>query len=117
MNELYEQKAKEISLFLSQKRRFGTNIVGASPFLDMLMELLQQLMPMILGCFATPKEALQAAKNGLNFFQTWRLKRAIKRHLDDDNMSGRLLDPLYDAILDVASRSSEEEVHMFFQAA
>ena len=116
MNDILENKAKDMAALLVQKHQFASVVATSSPFIDMLMELLKQLMPMVLKCFASPKAALDTAKGGLNFFQAWRLRRAIKNHLDDADMSTRMLQPLYDTFLDTAVKTSEEEVTLIFQS-
>lgn len=74
--------------------------VKASPFIDFLMGLLKQLLPMLLTCL--PKAAtaadVHAAIQNLDFWQLWHLRRTVRQHIGDSEMQNYLAGPLVSAL-------------------
>lgn len=76
MKELLRQKAAKMAEVLAVMS--GDTKSFAGPFTDLLQQLLEQLLPVLLGCFATPKEAVRAGAE-LNLGERLRLNMEIRR--------------------------------------
>lgn len=104
--DLFEEKAVAVANELSKDKRFSA-APGDHPFLDMLMQLLQQLMPLLIGCFATPKAA-HAELQRPSLFTRMRLRSLVrKNHVADQDES---VGAISAAVLKVAKDTTESEI-------
>lgn len=79
-----------------------------TPFLDFIMELLIQLLPVLIGCFgaASALDRLQRADR----LTRVRLKMEVNRKLRDNESIDLLAGPLVAAILEAAKDTTEAEM-------
>lgn len=107
MSDLLNAKANAVAGELSKTK--GLETVGTDhPFFDFLTQLLQKLLPLLLGCFATPKAAhAELQRPGL--FTRWRLRFAVNQALraDDNDL---VASQLRAAILKVGKDTTVEEL-------
>lgn len=100
-------KAAEIAKALETTHGLEATQVGASPFLDFLMQLLQTLLPMLVTCFPKAKaEDVAAAGKNLNVFQRWHVRRVVRTAIGDGQMQNVLAGPVTAEILKTAENSS-----------
>lgn len=90
---ILKDKMTAVAADLSQDGGLPPDVVGAGDFLTWLMELMKELIPLIIGCFPSKEKAV-AAMNNPNFFQRFRLRQAVRRHMRDVQAETRLLNPL-----------------------
>jgi hypothetical protein len=81
------------------------------PFLDFIMQLLQQLMPSILGCFKTPV-AVHAALQRPGLFVRMKGRQIIRQNIgaDPNNAEDQLsVSVINNAVLSVAATTTVDE--------
>ncbi len=90
--------------FAGSNKRFA-GFKADPTFLDFLMQLFEKLLPMIGGCFMSPKEAAQGALDStlMGRFRRSRLNREVRNELDDFDLSAELTTPLVNSILKVVA--------------
>jgi hypothetical protein len=105
MSDLYQSKAVTVVNELAKDKQFA-GATADSPFIDLITQLLQQLLPMLLTCFATPKAAHSEMQRP-TVFTRMRLRSTIrKQHVADDEHT---VGAVASAVLKIAKATSEEE--------
>ena len=103
-----QDKAMAIAADLSQDGGLPPDVVGAGDFLNWLIELFKELIPLIIGCFPSQDKAV-AAMNNPNFFQRFRLRQFLRRHMRDVQTETRLLYPLATSLEKTGKTLTKEE--------
>jgi hypothetical protein len=94
---MLDSKAQAVANGLVAHEGIDPMMAAPGPFLQFLMQLLQQLLPMLLGCLGPtpvpPAAALTAAQN-LKPLQRWMLRLQIRKALGDQEAISMLAMPL-----------------------
>lgn len=98
-----EKKAEECVEAMSVL--YGTDHVKAIPWKDIFEALLKILIPMLGGCFASPKPVMSVLNNP-GPFQRRRMKRVIA---EQESVPADKRDVVYQVLLDVGHGTSEDE--------
>lgn len=98
----------EVASDLSQDQGLPADVVGAGDFLNWLMELAKELIPLIIGCFASTEKAV-AAMNNPNIFQRFRLRAFMRRQMNDNAFEARYLEPVTRSFLKIAKTMTQEK--------
>lgn len=104
-------KAQIISQGLVATHKMEATQAGASPFLDLIMQLLQSLLPTLLNCL--PKNAtaaeVHAAMQKLTWFQMIFVNREIRQSLGTRRAYREMGDPIATEIVKMLSSTTAEE--------
>lgn len=114
MNVL-EEKAKWLADDLAQIRGMA-GFTAATDFLDFLMEMLKEFLPVLIKCFMSPAEAV-AAMNDPNAWQEFRLRRFLRGQIRDERMERKLLEPLTRSFLKLGKSITADEYTSLQNAA
>lgn len=91
------------------KRKGLERLAEDTPWLDFIIDLIQQLLPILIGCFSTPALAgFELRKPGV--LTRVRLRLAIRQKLDDRESIDLLAGPMFDAMLDAGKTVTDAEV-------
>jgi len=114
---MFHDKAAVIAEAMATDHKLDAVQVKASPFIDFLVGLLKQFLPMLLTCLpvagknpATQADIATAAMKNLNVFQRWHLKRVLRHAIGDSEMEGLLLGPLTTEIIKVGANATPPDV-------
>ncbi len=89
------------------KRKGLERLASDTPWLDFISDLIEQLLPVLIGCFGT-SSASELKKPGL--LTRVRLRLAIRQKLDDREAIDLLAGPIFDAMLDAGKTVTESEI-------
>ena len=112
--KVFQSKCTALAGLLVTAEGLDEETVRSGPFIDFLMQLLQQLLPMLLACLpivarTKPADVLKAMQT-LTPIRRWMLRVAIYRACIDQEGQLLLAAPLYRQILTVAKTTTEAEV-------
>lgn len=116
MNTVLEDKVQWLANDLAASRAIDDGMKAAPDFLQFLMDLFKELLPIILKCFMSAAQAL-AAINEPNWFQEARLKGFLRRQMRDDRMERRLLAPMTKSFIKLGKTITADEYTALQNAA
>lgn len=110
-----QAKMEAVASDLVQDQGLPPEVAAAGDFLNWLMELAKELIPLIMGCFASREKAV-AAMNNPNWFQEMRLNVFLRRQMDRQS-ERRLLRPLTNSLVKLGKTLTVEEWSAMTQEA
>lgn len=103
-------RAKAEAVVAEMANRPGLSpLVNDQSFLDFVMELLLQLLPVLIGCFGGTAGAAKELKNP-RLLTRVRLRMIVRRELGDAATFRVLGEPLADAVLKLGRESTAAEL-------
>lgn len=90
-------------------------IAGTGDFLEWLKEIFAQLLPLLIGCFASVDDAV-AAISSPGWWYQYRLNRFLRRQIDDRDTERRLLGPLSQSFQKLGKTITKDEYVAMTQA-
>lgn len=102
-----QTKMASVASDLVQDQGLPSEVAAASDFLNWLMELAKELIPLIIGCFASKEKAV-AAMNNPNWFQEMRLRAFLRRQMDRQT-ERRLLNPVASSLAKLGKTMTVQE--------
>lgn len=103
-----QAKMQLIAEDLAKHHGLSANVAAASDFLNWLMELARELLPMLMGCFASTDQAVSAMNNP-NWFQQFRVRRFLRGQMRDSGMERRMLEPLASSFFTLGKTITKDE--------
>lgn len=112
----YEAKARDVVAELTRTK--GLELLAEDrPFLDFIMELLKELLPVLIGCFGGAATAAAGELRRPGLLTRARLRLGIRRALRDNDTVNVLAGPLFHAVLTVAQTTTDADVEAMAAAS
>lgn len=116
LTEFYEQRARVIVSHLSRRR--GFEALGSDRgFLDLLIGLLPELLPILIGCFGGSAEKALAALQHPSLLMRVRVGFHVRRAVADAETNRHVTPALIDAIFAAARETTEAELQNAYDQA
>jgi hypothetical protein len=108
----FQEKAEAISADMGDG---GVSTVALDPFtISVIVQVLSELVKLYMQCRKTPAEATVSMRDP-GLIERWRLRRVIKKHLDDDEVHGVMGSKLFSAVLRSAAAVSADDVAAMYK--
>lgn len=110
MQAVYDRLALYVAKKLARALGFDPDDKAASPIIDLIVSLLPMILPLLIGCFATPAQATAQA-NRPDFLRRISLRRFLLENVPGfDAETVRLRHAAFDVLLDAGTTITEAEM-------
>lgn len=99
------------------KKTDKLDLAQINPLLvEIIAQVLVEVLKAVMDCYKEPKKALATVQRP-GVLQRFRLRRAIKRHIDDDEAYGYMGNDMLKAFTKVAETVTEEDLKKLYAEA